>query len=350
MTDGGNEDSGATDAPGQPPAAAAPPPAARPAPVRKRGRTTAVAAVVIVLLVVLAVVGSAPYWVPLLPWTRGAAPPPAPVVQALRTTEARVAQLETEVQALAVTAHAHPADTAAALAALGNRVAALEQRPAAPAANPQDITKLQQDVAALATRLDDVAARLGQVAAAQSAQASSDRTLLAALVALRAAMVASGPYDGALAAATALAHDDSAVLAALKPLAPAALSGIPSTALLAQRFAAATAPGIFRASAATPATGTGWGERILARIRALVVVRRIDGSGSDATTAAVAQAKQALDDGDLAAAVTALKPLSGAPLAAAAPWLALAQRRLDADGALDQTLHQVAARVAAEGH
>jgi len=356
MTDGRNEETAAARpeaaaepaaaSESQPQGAETPRPAA-PSPAARRGRR--VAWLVAAIVVLVAVVASAPFWAPLLPWNPAVAPPQAPPQAAtdeaaLRATAARLARLESTVQTLAA-APAHPADTAtaAALAALGNRVAALEQRPQPPAASPQDMAKLQQDVAALTTRL-------GQIAAAQTAQANPDRILFAGLAALRAAVAGSGPFDGELAAVTALAHGDAAVAAALQPLAAAAALGIPGTALLAQRFAAETAPAIFRAEAAAPVTetGTGWGQRILARLRALVVVQRI--GGGDATAGAVARAQQALDNGDLAAAVAALKSLSGAPQAAAAPWIALAQRRIAAEEALGKLLHQVALRIVAEDH
>jgi hypothetical protein len=348
MTDGGNDDSAVSARP-EAEAAAPPPreaPPAPPPPAAKPRRGGGVVAVLVVaIVVVVGVVGTAPFWAPLLPWRHAA---PASDQTALHATAARLAQLESAVQTLAAAVHANAGDAAT----LGQRVAALERRPPAPAgASPQEVAKLQQGMASLGTRLDDTTARLGKMAAVQAAEARPDRTLLAALAALRAAVAGSGPFDGELAAVTALAQGDAAVVAALKPLAAPASLGLPSTALLAQRFAATTAPAILRADAvAPPPPGAGWGARILARLRALVVVRRTDGGGGDAAASAVTRARQALDNGDLAAAVAALKPLRGGPQAAAAPWVAVAQRRLETEGALDSALHQVATRIAAEGH
>ena len=173
--------------------------------------------------------------------------------------------------------------------------------------------------------------------------------VLVALAGLRAALTDSGPFAGELAAVKAASHDDSDVAAALRPLAAAAATGIPSTALLAERFNTQTAPRIFSSAEATaPASDANWGARILARIRALVVVHRID--GGDPTETAVAHAQRALATGDLAAAVAAVTALSGAPAEAASAWLALAQQRLAAEDALAKLTQQLATHVAGAGH
>jgi hypothetical protein len=338
-----------------------PPPTEPQAPVyetppERPRQTVAWIAAAIAIVAALLIAGSAPFWTPLLPWGAGGSGDLAARIDAAETArradEARVARLESQVQQLVsqvqpLEANARNAAPATAVAALGDRVAALERRPDTAAQTAQDLTRLQQDDAGLATRLDAIEARLGKLAAAQSAEGGSDRMLFLALSTLRASIAGSGPYQGELAAVEALAHGDTAGESALQPLAATAQSGIPSTALLAARFANETAPAIFRAAATGPTTDTDWGQRILASLRSLVIISRVDGGGNP-TEAAVARAKGALAGGDLAGAVTAVKSLTGAPADAAAPWLALAEQRLAAEAALDRLAQQVAQRMSSE--
>jgi hypothetical protein len=307
-------------------------------------------AAIVAIVVALLVTGSAPFWAPLLPWSTGADAALEAQVQAAETArraaEARVARLEAQMQQ--IESSARNAAPAASLAALTDRIASLEHRPDTTAQSAQDLARLRQDIAGLSSRLDAIEARLDKLAAAQTAEGGNDRMLFLAIAALRAAVSGSGPYQGELAAVDALAHGDGVVMAALQPLAGAAQSGIPSTAVLADRFARETAPAIFRAAAAGPASGANWSERILARVRSLVVIHRVDGGSGDATEAAVAQAERALDAGDLAGAVAAVQTLTGTASEAATKWLAAADRRLAAERALDNLAQQVAQRLGSE--
>lgn len=318
-------------------------------PEKGRSRAPWIAAI-IAIVAVLAVAGSAPFWAPLLPWGAGGDAALEARVQASeaarRAAEARVARLEAQMQQLE--SSARNAAPASALTALSDRLASLERRPDTTAQSAQELAQLRQDIAGLSPRLDAIEARLGKLAAAQSAEGGTDRMLFLALAALRASIAGSGPYQGELAAVEALARGDGTVAAALAPLAASAQSGIPSTALLADRFASETAPAIFRAAAAGPAAGGNWGERILSRIRSLVIIHRVDGGSGDPTEAAVARAERALGAGDLAGAVAAVTSPSGAASEAAAPWLALAERRLAAETALDRLAQQVAQRLGGE--
>jgi len=160
---------------------------------------------------------------------------------------------------------------------------------------------------------------------------------------LRAALAGSRPYAAALAAATEAAHDKPALAAALKPLAASAATGIPSLAQLVERFNQETAPAILRAAAAQPASES-WSDLVLARLRALVVIRRIDGAPQDdPSAAAVAGAQHALMQDDLDGAIAALEKLSGASAQAAQSWLAAARQRRDAEAALAALMRQVEA-------
>jgi hypothetical protein len=66
-----------------------------------------------------------------------------------------------------------------------------------------------------------------------------------------------------------------------------------------------------------------------------VTIRRIEGPSQTGSEAAVNAAQTALARGDLAGAVAALDPLTGANAEAARPWMRMARERLAAEAALD---------------
>ncbi len=240
---------------------------------------------------------------------------------------------------------AAPSD-AAALQPIVARLDALERRVAATSA--PDTQAIAQSVQQMGAQLDELDAKIGKLAAAAAGD-EGDRTLLAALAELRAAMAGSGRFDGELQGVAALAHGDAAAGAALQPLAGAAATGIPSAALLAAQFRAAAAPAILRAAAQTPPAEGNLGDRVLSQIKGLVTIRRIDAGGAsgDPAAAAVRAAEGALDKGDLAGAVAALQNLSGAAADAAAPVIAAARQRLDAESAVAGLAQKIMTRLAA---
>ncbi len=385
------------------------------------------------LLVVIVLIGSAPYWVSLLPWAQNQAPQLAALQARLdaadadrRAIEQRFAQLAAQqrpaatpptqpdtaaldglahridalegraasagdpshIQAVtdalqktsarldAIEAHvANPsaasgAPDAATLDALAQRVDALEHHAPAAGSAPSDsatLDALSQRIDALehrapadlqpvndalqkaTARLDAIEARLnGLTAAAPAAQSeSTDIARLAALAGLRAALASGAPYRDELALVSTLGGGDQKIAASVATLSHDAATGMPSRAILAARFRAVIAPAIRRAAAPATADDGSLGERALARVKGLVTIRRIDDGAADADP--VAAALGALDRDDLAAAVVALKPLSGAQGEAARPWLDLAQRRLDAEAAATDLARQADASLAAHG-
>ena len=299
-------------------------------------------------LIALIIVGTVPYWapplLPLLPWGRSEAPPP-PLADLQARVDAAEAAL-TRLEAQAVQQQTAPAaqPDAAALQALGQRIDALERR-AQPSSAADEIQPLKEAVQQTSARLDAAEARLGRVAATETASDTSDIKLLAALANLRAALAGSAPYQDELATVTALGHGDPKIADALKPLAADAATGLPDIALLAERFRTETAPAIRRAMATVASDEGTIGERALARIEGLVTIRRV---GDDAAKAdPVERARAALGNGDLAAAVAALKTLGGAPADAARPWLDIAERRVAADAAVADLARQLGGRLAA---
>lgn len=286
------------------------------------------------LVVALALVGTAPYWapalMPLLPWSVPAAPVPQ---QASDQTEQQLAAIQQQL---------------GQIAALGNRVAALENKPAPDASAA--VAPLAAQVQQLGTQIDQINKQLAQIAhdAASNAE-SPQRVLMVSLASLGNAVAGSRPFAAELASVEALGQGRNGWAAALQPLEGPAKTGIPSTAVLAQRFSSDVAPAILRAEAAAPTAKQSLGDAMLARLRGLIVIRRVDGSGAGTspTDQAVAQAQAALNAGDLAGAVKALSALSGAPAAAAKPWLDAAQQRLDAEQAIAKLSRDLAGDLAA---
>jgi hypothetical protein len=306
------------------------------------------------LVLVLAIGGSAPYW---LPWLQSLLPAsseqmPAQPVAARRTpaqqpppqeapTQEAPAQPTTAVRA------ATQQQERDALAALDARVTALENRPTpnTGAAITGIDTQLQQ----LGARLDALEAQLAQLRKNEAARSdSAQRVLIVALAELGNAIATSQPFDAELASVEALGQSRAGWAASLKPLEASAKSGIPSIAVLAQRFSSEVEPAILRAHEASPGPQTSVLDRMVAKLRSLVIIRRTDNAGisGDPVEAAVATAQAALGKGDLVGATAALQKLSGAPRDAAASWLKPAQMRLAAQDIVAKLTQQVSADLA----
>jgi uroporphyrinogen-III synthase len=325
---------------------------------RSRGFAWAIAAIVVLLL---AAGGTAPYWapplLPLLPWggaTGGNQPAQVASLQArLDAAEVRLSQLEARAKAPAPQPARAPApQDMAALNALAERVTALEQRPtpAGPAVSSDDIAALKDATQKVSDRVDAAETQLAKLQSMQSSANIGDVRLLAALANLRAAVTASAPYRDALDAAMVLGDDN--LKRDLEPLAADAGSGLPSMALLDETFRTETAPAILRAAEPQPpavAENGGLGERVLAKLKSLVRIRRVGEAppAEDHAKASVAAAREALGKGDLAGAVDALQALAGPASDAAKPFLDMAERRLAAEKALAAASQDVAQRFAA---
>jgi len=301
----------------------------------------AVAAISALGVLVLALATS-PYWAPpvasVLPWgsapeTRRASADTSGIDAKLSALEQRLARLEQRPQ---------ETQQAQALGALGDRLAAIEQRIAtlAAAATSQtaaDAAKgLQAEVQALAQKLDQQSQLLAKLQSQEAAGADrTDAALVVTVGQLRAALATSRPYAAELQSAEALAKDRPDALAELHKLDGRASLGLPTVAMLTERFAAA-AKGGAQSSTPTPAADQGWRARMLATLKGLVTIRRAgepQGKASE-SGGALAEAAAALKSGDLAAAVAAVRRAEGSPSPAMASWLEDAQARLDAEAAL----------------
>jgi len=280
------------------------------------------------LLALVILVGASPYWAPALapslPWGRAASGDSA--------LAARLAADEQQLDALR---------------ALNDRVTALERRPVPD--STAAIAAIEDSVQQMGARLDQDEARLAQMAKDEAARGdSAPRILMVALASLGNAVASSQPYEAQLASVEALGQKRAGWAAALQPLEDSAKTGLPSTAILARRFSDEVAPAILRAAASAPGPQASIGDAVLAKLRSLVIIRRVDGSGaSDPVDAAVATAETALAKGDLAGAAGAIGTLNGAPAEAAAPWLNDAKHRLQAEATIAKLTQQLASDLAA---
>lgn len=303
-------------------------------PPRPPLRVPATASLIVILIVALALVGTAPYWspslMPLLPWSAAQTAPQT------NDAQERMAQQLAAIQ-----------QQLNQLTNLNSRVAALENRPAPDASAA--VAPLAGQVQQLGTHLDQIDKQLGQLAhdAANNAE-SPLRVLMVSLASLGNAIAGSRPFATELTSVEALGRNRQGWAAALQPLEVPAKTGIPSTAVLTQRFTNDVAPAILRAEANAPSAKQSLGEAMLTRLKSLVVIRRVDGGRSgDPTEQAVSEAQAALNHSDLAGAVKALSALNGAAANAAQPWRQDAQQRLDAEQTLARLSQDLAGEMAA---
>jgi hypothetical protein len=339
------------------------------------------------LILILAGVASSPFWAPqiepLLPWgenrddyaalaarvaaieTRPVAPSPGidAVQSAMSQLARRVDQLDSRLAVVEKRPAPPSVDTDAinsALGALGRRVDQLESA-AKPDLGPlrAGIQQVEQRLAAIETQsasriasetaaskdMQQELSRLGKVegdladrVAALEREAQSqekpelraDGMMALLLGQMREAIEQARPFPAEFGAFIKLARG-SDLAAGAQPLAEPARNGVASRAVLVKGLAELAG----RMAASDPAVKSDWREQTLARLRGLVTIRRIDDSSHTGSNGAVGAAQAALARGDLAGAVAALEPLTGADAEAARPWLLMARERLTAETALD---------------
>jgi hypothetical protein len=329
-----------------------------------------------VVILIVAGVGLSPFWAPdvapLLPWGAGPGPagedyaalaarvtaaekrPVPPSVDADATKSAlgalgrRVEQIETEVNARLAKfdqLEATVAKTRAGLQQLDQRLGAAETQSSSRAASATaELQKLQQELSRLGSVAADLANRLPALEQQMQSQSVAERTdaaLAVVLLQIREAVDQARPFPAEYNALKALARDPDLVASA-EPLAETAQSGVPSRAVLSKRLSELAGQ---VATATEPPPESDWGAQTLARLRALVTIRRIDGASQTGPEAAVSGAQAALARGDLAGAVAALDPLTGANAEAARSWLRMARERLVVETALDRLRQLLGARL-----
>lgn len=255
------------------------------------------------------------------------------------------------------------------LAPLEARITTLERRPAPVAPAAQDLgpitarldsalTKQSADIQSLTTRLDDALAKQGSELAKQGselAKQSNDMTgLTARLDTLEGRLAAVEKQDsglsGQIAGITERAQRISRVQAAATALeaglklgdipgAPPALAQFahdapPTEAGLRLSFNSA-AEAAQRASQPAIMDDEPFASRLWTRAQQAVTVRQGDRVLlGDPVSGVLAHARQALDAGDLAGAITALNGLAGPAAAAMSGWVGQARALLEARAAL----------------
>jgi hypothetical protein len=306
---------------------------------RRIGAPIAVAAAIVAIVV--AVIATTPFWAPsvmhLLPWGQAErkpqAPTPDPALAAARAVASREAATNQQLNQRIAALEAKPVPD---VSSLQQRVAALEAKP------PPDLSGVQQQLAALDKTTADLGQKIAALDKAEQQQTAGDpkaTALALALLQIRGAIEVGRPFEAEYQALVVLARDHPDIAAAAAPLADAAQSGVASRAVLTERLRQ-LAPQI--ATARPPPRAT-LKSQIVARLRSLVTIRRIEGADETPAEVAVGEAQHDMAAGDLAGAVAALDKLDGPAAAAAEPWLKMAKARL----AVDASLRQVQAALTA---
>jgi len=273
---------------------------------------------------------------------------PLPDLDAIKSAMSALARRVEELEAAPKSDHqtaAADAANKAALHQLEQRLAAVEtQSSSRTAGATAEVQKLQQELSRLDNGAADISNRLSGIERQVRAQISSERNdaveaLL--LLQMREAVEQARPFPAAYSAFRALDHDPQLATAA-EPLAEAARNGVASHAVLSKRLAELAGQ---VATAKEPPAESDWGAQALAQLRGLVTIRRIDGASQTIPEAAVKAAQAALARGDLAGAVTAMEPLTGANAEAARPWLQMARERLSVEKTLDHLQALLTARL-----
>lgn len=185
---------------------------------------------------------------------------------------------------------------------------------------------LDGQVKGLVTRLATIEKQLVELAARDSS-ALRHADLSIALANLRQVVDRGGSYRGELDALKALAPAD----ADLSVLEANAEKGVATPAALSQSLRQASLDAL---DAEANAKSEGVVDRILANARSLVKVRRtVPGEGDD-TSNLLARVSQAIEAGDLKAAVESGGKVQGEAAKALGPWLASAKARLSVEQGL----------------
>jgi hypothetical protein len=305
-----------------------------PPPVQRRHRAAlALAAGLAVLVIVIA---ASPIWapglMPLLPWgeKKPAVRQPDPVAALAARVDRLEAAQSGEKQAIAAAGSADKAS----LARLDQRLTALENKPPPP---PPDLSGIQQQIATLSDRV----AALDKTVKAQQAADPTDAALALVTLQIGDAVRAGRPFAAEYQAFTAVAKNRPEIAKAAAPLEEPAATGIASRVVLTRELHVLAT----KIETVAPPPAKNWRERVVAQLRGLVTIRRIDGADSTPDEAAVDTAQKALAQGDLDAAVAAVGKLSGTNAEAAKPWLQMAKARLGVENALHKITTLLAARL-----
>jgi hypothetical protein len=228
-----------------------------------------------------------------------------------------------------------------AVSSIGARLQQLEQQlgtiektsSSRAASQATEIRSVQQELTRLGTIAADSASRLAALEQRRTQKETSqtEAILLTLLLQIHEAVEQARPFATELSAFTVLAHDRPDLGAAAAPLAEVARDGVAGRLSLAKHLSEVAG----QIATATPLPAEAdWETQMLARLRALVQIRRIDGAPDGGPEAAVSAAEAALGRGDLGEAATQLDRLTGANAEVAGPWLRMARSQLAVEQAL----------------
>jgi uroporphyrinogen-III synthase len=312
---------------------------------------------IVVIGLVIAGIALSPFWAPalapLLPWGAGSTAPaydtlaarleaieqrPVPpaidastIASAQSTLGRRLDQLEAARNGDRQ-GEATVASLRAGLQRLEQQLGANEAQGASrEAREAAEMQKMQQELTRLRTASVDLADRFMALEQRPEKTQSTEAPLLVALLQIREAVEQGRPFAAELSSFAALAHDRPELITASAPLAEVARDGVTGRLTLAKRLADAA---VHIANAAPDPPEGDWEAQVLARLRSLVTIRRIQGAPRSEPEAAVRAAEVALGRGDLGDAVAQLDQLVGANAEAAGPWLKMARQRLTVEAAL----------------
>lgn len=228
------------------------------------------------------------------------------------------------------------AATKAGLQNLEQRVATVEAQSVSRSGSvAEDLKNLREQFGQLDTTTTNLANRVAALEHQNQSQGiaelRTDAMLALLLAQMREAVEQARPFPAEYNAFRTLARDPG-LAAAAEPLADAGRNGVASRSVLVKRLAEL---GGQIAAGTEPAAESNLGDKVLAHLRGLVTIRRIGGASQAGPEAAVNAAQTALARGDLAGAVAALDPLTGANAEAAQPWLRMARERLAVERTLD---------------
>ncbi len=171
---------------------------------------------------------------------------------------------------------------------------------------------------------------------AAGAEAARARAIILALVQLRDRVRQGGPFEADLEALRAVLGDVESLKPALASLRVHAKTGAPALSALKIRFPEAAA-GAAAASGVpvSPASGGGWIDRARVTVSQLVKSRRTGAAAEPGSADALLnEAEDALDAGDLEAAMSILRGLPEPSKAPLADWFKAAETRLGVERAL----------------
>jgi hypothetical protein len=257
------------------------------------------------------------------------APDLAAVGDRLTSVDETLAAVRNESAQLAATVDALQTklaqDLKAALALVEDRLAAVEQSRTGNTTLADTVEALQSRTGALESALDRSVGRAA---------------LVASLGTLRATAQSGRPFDAELQTVRALSVtlESPRLIDPLDRLAVLAETGLPTLVGLQRSFSALAG----RAAQGAPSGDETWVGQTLNRVTSLVTVRRTGEVAGQSAEAVVARTERFLEEGDLSRAVAEAAILAGQSVEVDG-WLSRAQRRLDAERALDDLGTQVLA-------